>query len=88
MNVICPCCQNPTTTLNDDGMCPRCESGRVSSPPPLGAKTDVAKSSGKSYHVGKLDRDRQVSAKIPLEKFLAGNPDLAPSRAAADSSST
>ena len=77
MCVPCPNCGNPTqtTTLNGDGVCPRCATGRISSPPPVGveAAPNVAKTVSRSYHQGKLHRE-PVKSKIPLAAFLARNP--------------
>lgn len=92
VNTACANCGNPTPTANldADGHCVRCSNGRISASPPKPDKApaNVAVAARKGYDVSKLDRDQQISAKIPLEKFLAGNPGLAPSRQSADSSST
>jgi hypothetical protein len=86
MSIACTECSNcdtptPTALLDADGHCARCGSGRVSSPPPIAPTTNVAKTTGKSFHTGKLDRE-PISAKIPLDKFLASKPTLAETKSA------
>lgn len=68
----CANCEEPTQTvqLDRDGHCPRCTNGRVSSPPPQRPATNVAKTSGKSFHTARLDRDKQIVSKIPITEHL------------------
>jgi hypothetical protein len=93
VSTFCSNCGEPAqiSAINEDGLCPHCATGRVSSPPPEPRKKipDVSRSARPGHYVANgLDRDAQISSKIPLDKFLAGNPGLVPSRATADSSST